>query len=105
MEEIYFPGDPYPLHLDRRSETLKIIQRARDEAHRFGLSHHRNRRSNSTFQSELEQIRGIGPETIKDLLRKFKSAKNVKLATLEELQAVVGTAKAKVLVDYFSSTK
>lgn len=105
LEELYFPGDPYPLHLDRRSETLKVIQRARDEAHRFGLSHHRNRRSNSTFQSELEQIKGIGPETIKELLRKFKSAKNVKLASLEELQEVVGKAKAKALLDYFSSSK
>lgn len=105
LEELYFPGDPYPLHLDRRSETLKVIQRARDEAHRFGLSHHRNRRSKSAFQSELEQIKGVGPETIKDLIRKFKSAKKVKEASFEELVEVVGLAKAKAIHGYFSSTK
>lgn len=102
LEELYFPGDKYPLYLDKRSETLKIIQRLRDEAHRFGITHHRNRRSKSTFKSELEQIPGIGEATIKDLLRKFKSVKKVKEATEEELASVVGTSRAKRIITYFN---
>ena len=105
LEELYFPGDPYPLHLDKRSETLKIIQQARDEAHRFSLSHHRNRRSKGTFKSELEGVKGIGPETIKELLRQFKSVKRIKAASFEQLKEIVGHAKAKALTDYFSSDK
>ena len=102
LEELYFPGDKYPLYLDKRSETLKVIQRLRDEAHRFGITHHRNRRSKSTFKSELEQIPGIGEATIKDLLRKFKSVKKVKEATEEELSSVVGTSRAKRIITYFN---
>jgi excinuclease ABC subunit C len=105
LEELYFPGDPYPLHLDKRSETLKIIQQARDEAHRFSLSHHRNRRSKGTFKSELEGVKGIGPETIKELLRQFKSVKRIKAASFEQIKEIVGHAKAKALTDYFSSDK
>jgi len=105
LEELYFPGDPYPLYLDKRSETLKIIQQARDEAHRFSLSHHRNRRSKGTFKSELEGVKGIGPETIKELLRQFKSVKRIKAASFEQLKEIVGQAKAKALTDYFSSDK
>ncbi|MEY2971063.1 MAG: hypothetical protein RLZZ599_1436 [Bacteroidota bacterium] len=105
LEELYFPGDPYPLHLDKRSETLKIIQQARDEAHRFSLSHHRNRRSKGTFKSELEGVKGIGPETIKELLRQFKSVKRIKAASFEQLKEIVGHAKAKALTAYFSSDK
>jgi len=105
LEELYFPGDPYPLYLDKRSETLKIIQQARDEAHRFSLSHHRNRRSKGTFKSELEGVKGIGPETIKELLRQFKSVKRIKAASFEQIKEIVGHAKAKALIDYFSSDK
>ena len=105
LEELYFPGDPYPLYLDKRSETLKIIQQARDEAHRFSLSHHRNRRSKGTFKSELEGVKGIGPETIKELLRQFKSVKRIKAASFEQIKEIVGHAKAKALTDYFSSDK
>ena len=97
LEEIYFPGDPYPLYLDKRSETLKIIQQARDEAHRFSLSHHRNRRSKGAYKSELDGIKGIGPETIKSLMRKFKSVKKVKEAPFEALVECVGLQKAKLL--------
>lgn len=103
LEELYFPDDPYPLHLDKRSETLKIIQRLRDEAHRFGISHHRNRRSKSTFKSELEQVEGVGSKTISDLLQKFKSAKKVKAASEKDLAAVVGPSKAKKIVEHFTS--
>ena len=105
LEELYFPGDPYPLHLDKRSETLKIIQQARDEAHRFSLSHHRSRRSKGAFKSELEGVKGIGPETIKDLIKVFKSVKNIKAAPPEQLAEVVGHSKAKLLTAYFSSIK
>ena len=102
LEELYFPGDPYPLHLDKRSETLKIIQQARDEAHRFSLRHHRNRRSKSTYQSELEGIKGIGPETVKLLLKTFKSVKKVKEAGFAQWEEVVGIGKARILAQHFS---
>ncbi|MEY2963532.1 MAG: excinuclease subunit UvrC [Bacteroidota bacterium] len=102
LEELYFPGDPYPLHLDKRSETLKVIQRARDEAHRFSLAHHRNRRSGSAFKSELEDIKGIGPETIKLLLRHYKSVRRIKEASEKELTDLIGLKKAKTICDYFA---
>lgn len=103
LEELYFPGDKYPLYLDKRSETLKVIQRLRDEAHRFGITHHRNRRSKNTFKSELEQIPGVGPATIKDLLSKFKSVAKIKAASEEELAGVVGQSKAKGIIAYFAN--
>ena len=102
LEELYFPGDKYPLYLDKRSETLKVIQRLRDEAHRFGIAHHRNRRSKNTFKSELEAIPGVGEATVKQLLRKFKSVKKVREATEEELIEIVGQARAKRIISYFS---
>lgn len=102
LEELYFPGDPYPLYLDKRSETLKIIQQARDEAHRFSLRHHRNRRSKSAISNELEGIKGIGPETVKELLRVFKSVKRVKEATPEQLEEIIGANKAKLLQKHFA---
>lgn len=104
LEELYFPGDKYPLYLDKRSETLRIIQRLRDEAHRFGITHHRNRRSKSSIKSELEEITGIGPSTIKALLRKFKSVKRVKEANEAELAELIGPAKAKTMVQHFNKT-
>lgn len=102
LEEIYFPGDKYPLYLDKRSETLKVVQRLRDEAHRFGISHHRNRRSKSTFKSELNDIKGVGDETVKLLLKHFKSVKKVKAANLEELEAVIGKNRAKLVHQHFA---
>lgn len=105
LEELYFPGDKYPLYLDKRSETLKIIQRLRDEAHRFGITHHRNRRSKSTFKSELEEIPGIGQATIKELLTKFKSVKKVREATEAELTEVVGTSRAKRIINHYNQTE
>jgi excinuclease ABC subunit C len=101
LEELYFPGDKIPLYLDKRSETLKIIQRLRDEAHRFGITHHRNRRSKGTMRSELEEIEGVGPATIKELLRKFKSVKRVKEAKEEELTALIGPSKAQRMLAHF----
>lgn len=101
LEEIYYPGDSVPLYLDKKSETLKIIQYLRNEAHRFGITLHRNKRSKSAIQSELEQIPAIGKQTITVLLRKFKSAKRVKNATFEELEAEIGKSRATKIMDYY----
>ncbi|EDO25553.1 predicted protein [Nematostella vectensis] len=102
LEEIYYPGDAVPLYLDKKSETLKIIQQLRNEAHRFGITFHRNKRSKSAIQSELEQIPTIGKQTITTLLRKFKSAKRVKKASFEELEAEIGHARANIIFKYFN---
>ncbi len=104
LEEIFLPDDPYPLHLDKRSATLKLIQRLRDEAHRFGITYHRSKRRKSALQSELENIPGIGTKTIEKLLRHFKSLKKIKQASGGELRKAVGTAKAKIILNYFENT-
>jgi len=105
LEEIYYPGDSVPLYLDKKSETLKIIQHLRNEAHRFGITFHRNKRSKSAIQSELEQIPNIGKQTITNLLRKFKSAKRVKSASLDELIEVVGNSRAQIVYNYYKKEK
>ena len=102
LEEIYYPGDPIPMYLDKRSETLKIVQFLRNEAHRFGITLHRNKISKSAIQSELEQIPNIGKQTITSLLKKFKSAKRVKMATIEELKELLGDSRAKKIFNYFN---
>ncbi|MCW3071183.1 MAG: excinuclease subunit [Bacteroidetes bacterium] len=101
LEEIYFPGDSIPMYLDKRSETLKIIQQIRDEAHRFGITHHRKRRDKGTLKTELTEIKGISDTTANKLLSHFKSVKRVKEATEEELAAVIGKAKAKTVIDFY----
>ena len=101
LEEIYYPDDPIPLYLDKKSETLKITQYLRNEAHRFGITFHRNKRSKSAIHSELELIPNVGKQTITTLLRKFKSAKRVKNATFEELVSEIGNARAKKVYDYY----
>ncbi|WP_067034923.1 excinuclease ABC subunit UvrC [Allomuricauda sp. CP2A] len=101
LEEIYFPDDPVPLYLDKRSETLKIIQQLRNEAHRFGITHHRNKRSKGAIGSELESIEGIGKKTTEQLLKNFKSVKRIKEATIESLAESVGMAKAKKIYKSF----
>jgi len=105
LEEIYYPDDPYPLYLDKNSETLKVLQHVRDESHRFGITRHRNRRSKNAYNSVLEEIEGIGPQTIKELLTKFKSVEKIKNASLLELTEVIGKSKAKKIKDYFSNDK
>ncbi len=102
LEEIYFPGDSLPIYLDKRSESLKLIQQLRDEAHRFGLSHHRDRRSKDALRSELTEIPGVGFRTVQQLLFHFKTVKKVKEATLEELEGVVNKKIARLVFDYFS---
>ena len=101
LEEIYYPGDPLPLYLDKKSETLKIIQQLRNEAHRFGITFHRSKRDKGTLKSELHDIKGIGNTTVEELLQRFKSVKKVKEATKEQLAEVIGPAKAKLIKDYF----
>ncbi len=101
LEEIYFPGDSVPLYLDKKSESLKILQRLRNEAHRFGITFHRNKRSKAAINSELENIDGIGKKTAQDLLKKFKSVKRIKEASMSSLEAVVGLSKAKKIYETF----
>lgn len=95
LEEIYYPKDSVPLYLDKKSESLKIIQHLRNEAHRFGLTFHRKVRSKNAIQNELEQIAGIGKETSDSLLKKFKSIKRLKMLSLETLAEEIGISKAK----------
>ena len=101
LEELYFPNDSVPLYLDKKSETLRVIQQLRDEAHRFGITHHRKRRRKGTLKSELTEIRGIGKDTVQKLLRKFKSVKKIKEAPEENMAAVVGKAKAGIIFHHF----
>lgn len=101
LEELYFPGDPTPLYLDKKSESLKIIQHIRDEAHRFGITHHRKRREKGTIKTELTEIRGIGSTISEKLLRQFKSVKNIRKASLEELIRLIGKSKATLVWKYF----
>ncbi len=100
LEEIFFPGDPVPLYLDKNAETLKIIQHLRNEAHRFAIKFHRNKRSGSFIKSELENIPGIGPKTIEQLLTKFKTIKKLRTLTKDEVSSEIGNAKAKLLYKY-----
>lgn len=105
LEEIYFPGDSLPLYLDKRSETLRIIQHIRDEAHRFGITHHRNKRSRETFKSELNEIKGISTLTADKLLLSLKSVKNIKEASFETLTEIIGKSKAELVFNYFKSNE
>lgn len=104
LEEIYYPGDSLPLYIDKKSESLKVIQHMRDEAHRFGITHHRNRRSKGTIVSKLTEIKGIGEETASELLRIFKSVSRVKKTSHEDLAKVIGPSKAMLIKKYFGDT-
>jgi excinuclease ABC subunit C len=101
LEEIYFPGDSVPLYLDKNSETLKIIQQLRDEAHRFGITFHRNKRSGEFIKSELEGISGIGEKTIKSLLNEFKSVENLKNQSFSQVAKQIGDSKARLIFDFY----
>ncbi len=103
LEELYFPEDELPLYIDKKSETLRIIQQIRDEAHRFGITHHRKRRDKGTLQTELETIAGIGPATVELLLRELKSVKKIKEAPDALLEEIVGKAKASLISSYFKN--
>jgi len=103
LEELYYPGDSYPLHLDKKSETLKVIQQLRDEAHRFGITFHRKKRDQGTLKTELEAIPGIGKTTADKLLRQFKSVKKIKEATTAQLEQVLNKTQVKTLLTFFGA--
>ena len=102
LEELYYPDDPLPLYIDKKSETLRVIQQLRDEVHRFGITHHRKRRSKGVIKTELEEIPGIGPRTAEELLREFRSVQRIKEAPLEALAAIIGEAKAIRVKEHLS---
>jgi excinuclease ABC subunit C len=102
LEEIYYPADPLPMYIDKKSETLNVIQRMRDEAHRFGITHHRKKREKGTIKTGLVEIPGIGKQTSEKLLTVFKSVKNIKAASLEELEKAVGKAKSVVVFGFYN---
>ncbi|MCF6131358.1 excinuclease ABC subunit UvrC [Flavobacterium wongokense] len=105
LEELFYPGDSVPLYLDKKSETLKVIQQLRNEAHRFGITHHRDKRSKSALNSTIELIPGIGEKTMLTLLKHFKSVKRLKLATEKEISEVVGVSKAKKISEFYNISK
>jgi len=105
LEELFFPNDSVPLYLDKNSETLRLIQQMRDEAHRFGITHHRNLRSKNQIKSELDNIKGVGEKTKMLLLNKFKSIKKIKEASFNEISEVLGNSKAKIIKEYFENQK
>jgi len=105
LEEIYFPGDSYPIHIDKKSESLMLLQRIRDEAHRFAITFHRNVRSKNAFGTQLTDIEGIGEGTAQKLLKQFKSLRKIKGASEEEISAAIGATKAKLLVDWIEKNK
>jgi excinuclease ABC subunit C len=103
MEELFRPNHSKPILLDRRSKGLKLVQHMRDEAHRFGITHHRNKRSKNSFSSELSEIKGIGEKTWTSLLKEFKTIEKIKDANREEIAKKIGQAKMRILFDYFES--
>jgi excinuclease ABC subunit C len=105
LEEIYYPGDSLPLYIDKKSETLKIIQQIRDEAHRFGITHHRSKRDKGTLKTELTNIKGISDVTASKLLRELKSVKRIKESDLQSLISILGNAKAQLVYQYFHPTE
>jgi excinuclease ABC subunit C len=100
LEEIYFPGDSYPIHIDKKSESLKLLQRIRDEAHRFAITFHRKVRSKNAFGTQLTGIPGIGDNTADKLLKHFKSIKKIKSASETELTEVIGASRAKAMMEW-----
>jgi excinuclease ABC subunit C len=105
LEEIYYPEDSLPLYLDKKSETLKVIQHLRDEAHRFGITHHRKRLEKGTVKSILTEIDGIGPALAQKLLLHYKSVAKIRNTSLRDLQEIIGVAKGKRIFEYFQNEK
>lgn len=104
LEEIYFPGDSLPLYIDKKSPSLRVIQALRDEAHRFGITHHRDRRSKGQVRSALDDIKGVGPATSAALMKHFKSLKRLKEAQLSDIQHITGKAKGLMVYNSLHST-
>ncbi|MEQ9165646.1 MAG: helix-hairpin-helix domain-containing protein, partial [Fulvivirga sp.] len=105
LEEIYYPEDQHPLHISKKSSSLMLLQRLRDEAHRFAITFHRNKRSKSSITNELTNIEGIGQKTYEQLISKFKSVKKLKMANKEALTEVVGASKANKIWKYLKQKK
>ncbi|MDE5887876.1 MAG: excinuclease ABC subunit UvrC [Muribaculaceae bacterium] len=105
LEEIYFPGDQFPLYIDKKSRSLQVIQALRDEAHRFGITHHRLRRSKGQVVSELDSIKGVGEVTAKTLMKTFKSVKRIREASLDDIVAAIGKSKGEIVYSHFHSEK
>jgi excinuclease ABC subunit C len=103
LEELFYPDDPIPLYLDKTSETLKVMQQLRNEAHRFGITFHRQKRSKEAIDSVLESIPGVGKKTVETLLRTFKSPARLKKASFDDISAVVGPHRAQKVMDYFQN--
>lgn len=103
LEEVFYPGDTAPLYINKASETLKVLQHARNEAHRFGITHHRNKRSKGAIQSELTSIPGIGEATAQQLLKRFTSVKRIKELSLEDISSEIGPSKAKAIKTWFNA--
>jgi excinuclease ABC subunit C len=103
LEEIYFPGDSVPIYLDKNSYSLKLIQQMRNEAHRFGINFHRDKRSSEMTSSGLDKIKGIGPRTKEVLLKRFDSPEKIRETTLSELEKLVGKSKASILTKFFKN--
>ena len=99
LEEIYVPNDPIPLHVSKKSASLKLLQYLRDEAHRFGITHHRKKRDKATLLPQLEKIKGIGQSTNTKLLKHFRSVEKIRQASYDEIAAIVGVQKAQVVVE------
>ena len=105
LEEIYFPDDPVPLYIDKNSETLKIIQQLRNEAHRFGINFHRQKRSGTFTSSELDIINGVGVKTRESLINHFGSLEKLRKASLNEIAAIVGNKKAEIIRQHFDESE
>jgi excinuclease ABC subunit C len=103
LEEIYYPDDQVPLYLDKNSETLRVLQHLRNEAHRFGITFHRDKRSKKSMQSELDIISGIGPKTIEILLKNFNSVMRIKQSSFDDLAGIIGQSKARIIKNFFES--
>ena len=105
LEEIYFPEDKYPVHISKKSVSLRLLQHLRDEAHRFAITFHRLKRSNASLNSELEDIPGIGPSTLEKLIKKFKSVNKINNLEREQLTPIIGDSKTSLLLNYFKQKK
>jgi len=103
LEEIYYPNDPFPLHISKKSETLKVIQHIRNEAHRFGITFHRNKRDKNTLKTELHDIKGIGEKIAETLLKEFGSVKEIEKRSFSELEIIIGKAKAEIVFNFFKN--
>lgn len=105
LEELYFPEDSFPIHIDKKSESLRLIQKLRDEAHRFAITFHRDQRSKNSFNFELEEVKGLGKATVDKLLKEFRTMSKIESASKEELEDIIGKAKTQIVLNHFKQKK